>query len=216
VPSHDYSADVPTFQAGRFATPAEAVAARDADMAAMASQGCDVQPWTLTNQEVDTPTGRVCGATFYGFNYMTRQMQAGDIVRWAKVVDPGDEKYKYRILWVAYDCDRPRGQMQVLAECMGEGWHPALLPVSAFNVGDVVRCEAGDDVRAYRITAMNPEDGATEYRTYEATSLAEALTMAERDDAGKVTRIYGIQPEDYGQADVEGIRYNEADGLLTD
>jgi len=68
----------------------------------------------------------------------------------------------------------------------------------------------------YTITAMNPTTGAEELREYEATSLAEALTMVERADAGKVDRIYGIQAADYITARAEGIVFNEADGLLLD
>ena len=66
----------------------------------------------------------------------------------------------------------------------------------------------------WQIIAMDPKNGSEEIREYEADSLGEALAMAERDDAGSATRIYGIMPEDYDIARAEGIAYNEADGLL--
>ena len=69
-------------------------------------------------------------------------------------------------------------------------------------------------IRPFRIVAMNPADGTEEYRDYDASCLSEALGMAERDDAGRADRIYGICPEDYALAREEGIAFNEADGLL--
>lgn len=69
--------------------------------------------------------------------------------------------------------------------------------------------------RTYRILAVQLEPTHTEeYRDYTASSVAEALTMAERDDAGRQPRTYGILPEDYDTARAEGIDFNEADGLL--
>ena len=66
----------------------------------------------------------------------------------------------------------------------------------------------------YTITILDPETGAETYRTISASTLGEALTMAERADAGVRTRLYGISPADYTTANVEGIDYNVADGLL--
>jgi hypothetical protein len=74
-------------------------------------------------------------------------------------------------------------------------------------------------VRKYRVIAFFPESSCEEYRFYLATSLAEALTMAERDDATRPVLLtddplYGIAPEDYAVAEAEGIAFNRADGLL--
>jgi hypothetical protein len=67
----------------------------------------------------------------------------------------------------------------------------------------------------YRILAVQVEPVHTEeHRDYQAESLSEALTMAERADAGRATYTYGIPPEAYEQARAEGIAFNDADGLL--
>lgn len=66
----------------------------------------------------------------------------------------------------------------------------------------------------WTINAMNPDDGTTDQRTYAADTIGEALLMAERADAGRLNRIYGVRPEDYDRARHEGIAFNEADGLL--
>jgi hypothetical protein len=68
--------------------------------------------------------------------------------------------------------------------------------------------------RTYCILAADPTTGREETREYDATSLAEALTMAEADDAGVADYLYGICPDDYAQATAEGIDFNVADGLL--
>lgn len=69
--------------------------------------------------------------------------------------------------------------------------------------------------RAYQILAVQfvPEH-REQIRAYRARSIGEALTMAERDDAGQAEWIYGVRPEDYDAARREGIAFNEADGLL--
>lgn len=67
----------------------------------------------------------------------------------------------------------------------------------------------------YTILAVQFEpDHVETHRTYDATSLSEALMMAERADAGRADFTYGIRPEDYPVAIEEGIAFNEADGLL--
>ena len=71
-------------------------------------------------------------------------------------------------------------------------------------------------IRAYRIISMDTTDGAEYHHTIHATSVSEALQMAERADAGKADRVYGITSADYPQAQGEGITFNEADGLLID
>lgn len=55
-----------------------------------------------------------------------------------------------------------------------------------------------------------------EYRLYWATTFAEALTMAERDGSSEEypPDCYGVHPCQYDRARAEGIRFNEADGLL--
>ena len=68
----------------------------------------------------------------------------------------------------------------------------------------------------YRITVMDPSDGQTTYREIKATDLSEALTMAERMDAGQHTYIYGIDPSDYAEAVDQDIHFNTADGLLVE
>lgn len=69
----------------------------------------------------------------------------------------------------------------------------------------------------FRVLAVQlVPDHSEEYRDYVADSLSEALTMAERDDAGRGSYTYGVLPEDYPQARAEGIAFNEADGLLLD
>jgi hypothetical protein len=70
-------------------------------------------------------------------------------------------------------------------------------------------------VRAYEILAVQFEPyHIEEHRLIEASSLGEALLVAERQDAGRATYVYGICPEDFDQARDEGIEFNEADGLL--
>lgn len=72
--------------------------------------------------------------------------------------------------------------------------------------------------KRYQVLAAWLETGKEEVRQYFATSLSEALTMAERADAGIVDgpTVYGILPADYDVARTEGIQFNEADGLLTE
>lgn len=68
---------------------------------------------------------------------------------------------------------------------------------------------------SYRPTRLGPIPlNPPEHREYHATTLQEALTMAEREDAGIADYLYGILPEDYAQARDEDIEFNEADGLL--
>lgn len=69
--------------------------------------------------------------------------------------------------------------------------------------------------RQYEVLAVRFEpEHVEEHRLYEATSLSEALAMAERDDAGRADYTYGILPEDFDLARADGIDFNEADGLL--
>lgn len=68
----------------------------------------------------------------------------------------------------------------------------------------------------YYVLRVDPADGSETVRPYAATTLSEALMMAERDDAGSVTYLYGVRFADFAIARAEGIRFNEADGLLTD
>lgn len=71
--------------------------------------------------------------------------------------------------------------------------------------------------REYTVLAVRFEpDHAEERRVYVATSIGEALTMAERADAGRASYVYGVTPADYAEARGEGIAFNEADGLLID
>jgi len=69
-------------------------------------------------------------------------------------------------------------------------------------------------MRIYLITQLIDGGSTTEYVEYRATSLSEALTMAERANAGQRTITLGIAPEDYGEATHAGITFNVADGLL--
>jgi hypothetical protein len=66
----------------------------------------------------------------------------------------------------------------------------------------------------FQIMVQQQADGSEAIYEYEASSIGEALTMAERDNAGVTDVILGIRPEDYEAARVEGIEFNEADGLL--
>lgn len=75
--------------------------------------------------------------------------------------------------------------------------------------------------RIYLVLAVwndHPDGLREECREYVASALGEALTMAERDNAGRpdAPDCYGIAPEDYAIARAEGISFNEADGLLCD
>lgn len=77
------------------------------------------------------------------------------------------------------------------------------------------------ETRTYAVLAVwnnHPDGLREEFREYEASSLSEALTMAERDNAGRPNApdCYGIPPEDFDVARAEGIAFNEADGLLVD
>jgi hypothetical protein len=49
-----------------------------------------------------------------------------------------------------------------------------------------------------------------------ASTIGEALTMLERQHAGKETWTYGILPEDYAAARAEGVSFFDGDGLLVD
>jgi len=62
----------------------------------------------------------------------------------------------------------------------------------------------------------HPNGLQEEQREYEASSLGEALAMAEADDAGQPNApdAYGVLPDDFEIARAEGIEFNEADGLL--
>jgi hypothetical protein len=71
-----------------------------------------------------------------------------------------------------------------------------------------------EDTRLFTVRAVQFDPHLEQERDYEATSLGEALTMAEREDAGRASFTYGILPEDYAVARCEGIAFNEADGLL--
>ena len=68
--------------------------------------------------------------------------------------------------------------------------------------------------RDYQVLAVRLPEQTEEHRLYRAVSLSEALSMAEREDAGKGTYTYGVLPEDFTQATEEGIAFNPADGLL--
>jgi hypothetical protein len=71
--------------------------------------------------------------------------------------------------------------------------------------------------RTFRILAARLEPTyLEEYREIVAASLGEALTMAERADAGAADYSYGIHPDHYPDAIAEGIAFNQADGLLLD
>lgn len=73
------------------------------------------------------------------------------------------------------------------------------------------------DRREYMVLAVRFEPAhIEEHRAYTASSLSEALTMAEREDAGRASYTYGLMPEDYPEASGAGIAFNEADGLLLD
>lgn len=70
--------------------------------------------------------------------------------------------------------------------------------------------------RKYEVLAVQFEpEHIEEHRIYTASSLSEALAMAEREDAGRADYVYGINPSDYAVASEDGIAFNEADGLLT-
>lgn len=73
----------------------------------------------------------------------------------------------------------------------------------------------------YMITSLNPDTNHISLRTYRASSLRGALQAAliadvTSGDFGRIACVYGIAPDDYPTANAEGIKYNVADGLLTD
>lgn len=70
--------------------------------------------------------------------------------------------------------------------------------------------------QAYRVLISRPNESREDICTYDATSYAEALTMAERSLAGVVDAMYGIPTDAYDLARAEGVRFNDADGLLID
>lgn len=68
-------------------------------------------------------------------------------------------------------------------------------------------------------TTPQPFDGDFEacfYRRFSASDVGEALAMAEREDAGKLTASYAILPEDYEEARKLGIHFFEGDGNILD
>lgn len=71
-------------------------------------------------------------------------------------------------------------------------------------------------MRTYLITKLIDGGATTEYEEIDATSIDEALMIAERAEAGRRTVACGIQPEDYAEATEAGIAFHEADGLLTE
>ena len=66
----------------------------------------------------------------------------------------------------------------------------------------------------YQLRVTFPEQNTEEYLEYVASTLSEALMMAERQMAGRENGMIGILPEDYALARAEQIAFNEADGLL--
>lgn len=66
----------------------------------------------------------------------------------------------------------------------------------------------------YQVLIGRPDENREETRTYNATSYAEALTMAERAFAGMADVLIGIPADAFDLARAEGIEFNEADGLL--
>lgn len=72
-----------------------------------------------------------------------------------------------------------------------------------------------DTTRVYQILAVQFDPAhIEERRDYPASSLSEALAIAERADAGRASYTYGVRYEDFAIARAEGIAFNEADGLL--
>lgn len=80
------------------------------------------------------------------------------------------------------------------------------------QIADEVDVLASTETFTIRVVSFDPTYTETR-RTYSATTLSEALTMAERDHVGTDV-ILGIVPEDYETAKAEGIAFNEANGLL--
>ena len=74
--------------------------------------------------------------------------------------------------------------------------------------------QVSDNEREYQIIAIDPRTKAEETRTITASSIGEALTIAERQDAARATRNYGITSADFDAARDEGIEFNETDGRL--
>jgi hypothetical protein len=66
----------------------------------------------------------------------------------------------------------------------------------------------------YQVLIARPDQNREDIQAFDATSYAEALTMAERSLAGVADALFGIPVDAYDLARAEGIAFNEADGLL--
>lgn len=66
-------------------------------------------------------------------------------------------------------------------------------------------------MKTYTITAIIGDGETATDHSIDATSIGEALMIAQRSHLGS---FYAIKPSDYTEATAEGINYNEADGVL--
>jgi hypothetical protein len=73
---------------------------------------------------------------------------------------------------------------------------------------------AGDGTSLFMVRVYLPHENREETEGYRATSLSEALAMAERKYAGKADTVICIPVSEYQQAKRERIEFNKADGGL--
>ena len=132
-------------------------------------------------------------------------LHVGQIVKYTKPLE-GEEDLTFVLR-------EHNGDRVLIASLDFPDWR--LEPCSVVATEDVVASPIS--LRTYHVLAVQFEpEHIEQHRSYEASSLTEALAMAEREDAGHASFTYGIEPEDYPLARTEGITFNEADGLLID
>jgi len=85
-------------------------------------------------------------------------------------------------------------------------------------IGDTCpSCGADGYLETFRVLAVQFEPThREEIREIAASCYAEAFGIAERADAGAADFVYGVPVDSFERARLEGIAFNEADGLLVD
>lgn len=82
-----------------------------------------------------------------------------------------------------------------------------------YGIWDVATCnDRAEPVKHYIVHRVR--ECHSTYERIAASSIGEALTMAERADGGRGEYCYGIMAADYAEARAAGISFFDGDGLL--
>lgn len=105
-----------------------------------------------------------------------------------------------------------------LASADLDHYEALLAEVGVVGEGPKVLCAAcrSEASRDYPVLVADYAANEERTETYRATSYAEALAMAERALAGKSDATVAIPRAMFETARAEGLRFNEADGILLD